>query len=118
MPDHAHVLFELGQKLTAGQCVGRWKSGVRRTIGYEHDWPRDFYEHRLRPEEEAEDYALYVFLNPYRARLISGDKVWSRVWLPEPGMFRFASMLNADGTPPGEWMEWPEERFAPLSVGE
>ena len=74
MPDHVHVIFALGARLSAGQWVGRWKSDVRRTIAYKHDWLRDFYEHRLRADESVEDYALYVFLNPYRARLIDADK--------------------------------------------
>ncbi|HYD82856.1 MAG TPA: transposase [Opitutus sp.] len=64
MPDHVHVLFQLGTRLTVGQCVGRSKSVARKNAGYEDGWQRDFWEHRLRADESAEDYALYIFLNP------------------------------------------------------
>jgi REP element-mobilizing transposase RayT len=70
MPDHVHVLFHLGTRLTVGQCMGRWKSVARKIAGYEGGWQRDFWEHRLRADESAEDYALYIFLNPYRAGLL------------------------------------------------
>lgn len=118
MPDHVHVLFELGQKLTTGQCVGRWKSEARRAIRYRHDWLRDFYEHHLRVEEAAEDYALDVFLNPYRARLVAAEQVWPYWWTPDMGRFRFSTQLNVDGTPPREWIDWPEDRFDHVAAGE
>ena len=118
MPDHVHVLFELGQKLTAGRCVGRWKSDVRRAISFSHDWLRDFYEHRLLPDEPAEDHSLYIFLNPYRARLVSAGKPWPWWWAPAPRRFRFSEMLDVDGGPPREWLDWPDERFTKLAIGE
>jgi REP element-mobilizing transposase RayT len=67
MPDHVHVLFELGEKLGVGACVGYWKSHVLKVVGYAEDWQRDFWEHRVRDDERWEDYGLYIFLNPYRA---------------------------------------------------
>ncbi len=118
MPDHVHVILELGSRLSAGQCVGRWKSEIRRAIDYRHDWLRDFYEHRLRANESVEDYALYVFLNPYRAHLTDADKSWPWWWAPNPGLFRFSELLNGDGTPPREWVDWPDDKFAHLSAGE
>jgi REP element-mobilizing transposase RayT len=117
MPDHAHVLFELGQLLTVGQCIARWKSTVRREMNYPGEWQRDFWEHRLRPAERAEDYALYVFMNPYRAGLIPPSEKWAAWWLPDPGLFRFSSELNTDGTPPSTWVDLPNARFAHLATG-
>lgn len=118
MPDHVHVVFTLGARLSAGQCVGRWKSGVRRAGAFQHEWLRDFFEHRLRTEEALEDYALYIFLNPYRAGLVGANKTWPWWWAPEPQLFRFSENLNPDGTPPQEWLGWPDERFKHISVGE
>ncbi|MBI4622578.1 MAG: transposase [Verrucomicrobia bacterium] len=118
MPDHVHVIFTLGARLSAGQCVGRWKSDVRRACAYQHNWLRDFFEHRLRADELVEDYALYVFLNPYRARLVGANETWPWWWAPQLQFFRFSEMLSPAGTPPPEWIDWPDDRFTHISIGE
>lgn len=118
MPDHVHVLFVLGHRLNVGRCVSRWKSQARKLAGYIGDWQRDFWEHRLRAEESQEDYGLYIFLNPYRARLLPCDAAWSGSWVPEPDRFRFTTSLGGNGAPPREWMDWPEEKFTSLATGE
>ncbi len=118
MPDHAHILFQLGHGLTVGQCVARWKTSARKAIAYHHDWLRDFYEHHLRPNEPIEDYALYIFLNPYRARLIPPDLVWPWWLSPNPTQFLFSAMLGDSGAPPAEWIGWPAEKFSHLATGE
>jgi len=118
MPDHVHVLYALGRKLTAGQCVGRWKSTLRRAINFTEEWQRDFWEHRLRPDEAAEDYAFYIFMNPYRAGLIPATAVWQRWWRPAAEPFGFERHLDSSGTPQPEWLSWPEERFAHLKTWE
>ncbi|MEO7699872.1 MAG: transposase [Opitutus sp.] len=118
MPDHAHVLFELGAALSVGQTVAMWKADVRRRIGHSEAFQRDFWEHRLGPDEEAEQYALYMFLNPYRAGLIGGTESWPGWWLPDPRVFRFSQSLDAKNLPPKEWLVWPEAKFDRLAVGE
>ncbi len=118
MPDHIHVLFTLGVKSTVGQTIGRWKSAMRKETGYAEDFQRDFWEHMLRPGESVEDYALYVFLNAYRAGLVPYDRIWPGWWAPVPELFGFTSMLAPNGTPPLEWLDWPDERFAGLAHGE
>jgi REP element-mobilizing transposase RayT len=118
MPDHVHILFELSDTLTVGQTVARWKTAMRKVVGYAESFQRDFWEHRLRKKEEVEDYALYVFLNPYRARLLPVDSTWAAWWAPVPRMFKFTAALDASGAPPREWIEWPAERFAGLAHGE
>ncbi|SDS60917.1 transposase [Opitutus sp. GAS368] len=77
MPDHVHTLFELSDTLTVGQTVARWKTAMRKVVGYAESFQRDFWEHRLREKEEVDDYALYVFLNPYLAWLLPADSVWA-----------------------------------------
>ncbi len=118
MPDHIHVLFELGNCLSLGQTIARWKTGIRKSLGYADGFQRDFWEHQLRSHEDAEDYGLYVFLNPYRAKLSTADEIWPGWWAPEPGRFRFWALLSADGAPPIEWINWPDDRFSSLSHGE
>lgn len=118
MPDHVHVLFQLGDCLTVGQTIARWKTEIRRTICYAEDFQRDFWEHQLRANEEVEDYALYVFLNPYRAKLVQAGKIRPSWWAPEPEPFRFSALLDCHGSPPKEWIDWPDDRFSGLAHGE
>lgn len=118
MPDHVHVLFELGTRLDVGRCVSRWKTVGRQTAGYAGVWQRDFWEHRLRNDESWEDYGLYLFLNPYRAGLLARNAAWPGWWVPDPKRFKFMEMLGPQGEPPQEWIEWPEEKFAGLVTGE
>ena len=112
------MLFCLGTDLTLGQCVGRWKFVARQAAEYREDWQRDFWEHRLWERESREDYALYMFLNPYRAALVPSEKRWPWWWTPDPQMFQFSGQLSASGGPPPEWIGWSDERFAALRLGE
>ncbi len=118
MPDHIHVLFELGEALTIGQTVARWKSEIRKRTEYAGSFQRDFWEHRLREKEEVEDYALYIFLNPYRAALLPAGRSWPNWWTSDAKLFRFTTALDDRGSPPREWIDWPEQRFAGLAHGE
>lgn len=118
LPDHAHVLFELAAGFKVGQAVARWKSETRKSLGYLHAFQRDFWEHRLREAEAIEDFALYIFLNPYRAGLIRADATWPGSWTPQPRLFSFTESLTTGGGPPQEWVDWPAARFAGLAHGE
>jgi putative transposase len=118
MPDHVHVLFELGSRLDIGRCISRWKTVGRKQAGYAGEWQRDFWEHRLRIDESWDDYGLYLFLNPYRAGLIAQNVVWPGWWAPDPKCFKFMELLGPQGEPPKEWIEWSDEKFADLVTGE
>lgn len=108
MPDHVHLLFALGERLTLGQTMAKFKN-LARDLGREPSrWLDDVFEHRLRPDELAEDYAFYIFMNPYRAGLIAINGVSPWWFCPDVTQFRFLSHLNADGTPPREWLDLAE----------
>ncbi len=117
MPDHIHWLFSMGDRLSLGQVIGRFKAASGRQLhpmGIE--WQRDYFEHRLRPDEDAEAYAHYILLNPYRAGLLESSQRWSWLWLPEPRRFRFSLLLGSDGGIPAEWLS--NRTSAPLATGE
>ena len=77
MPDHLHLLFALGDRLKLGRVVARFKIGTRRALLEQHAiWQRDYYEHRLRPDESSDAYAAYIASNPYRAHLIRTGEIW------------------------------------------
>ena len=117
MPDHVHWTLQLGERLALGQVVAKFKSLTRpflaaRTLG----WQRNYYDHELRPDDSVEDYALYVFLNPYRAKLLPADQSWAGWWSGAPVSLRFIAQLNANGSPPPEWIVQPVPDG--LAVGE
>lgn len=104
MPDHAHLLFELGARLALGRVMARLKARTRAALTEAGGaWQRDFYEHRVRPDELSEPYAAYIFLNPYRARLIPADKAW-----PQGGrgeiFWEFCEHLRPGGIPAPAWI--------------
>ncbi len=117
LPDHVHILMELGSLLTAAQVISGWKSALRRGAGYAETFQETFREYRLDAAEAAEDYGLYMFLAPYRAHLLMTVQMWGGWWAPDLGLFKFPASLNATGGPPEEWVNWPASRFAALAGG-
>ncbi len=111
MPDHVHVLIELGTRLSIGRLVAKFKMHTRRCLPADTAWQRNFHEHRLRPDEPANDVARYIFLNPYRKRLIPPDKSWP-LWLLGPRAdVDFLHQLNSMGCPPRQWLDEPVPSF-------
>jgi len=103
MPDHIHLLLELGQRLSVSQVVGKAKSTCSRAHR-EVKWQENFFEHRLRPEEAAEPFAFYIFMNPYCADLCRLEQIWSG-WIPSPTVrWEFESKMRAGGLPQFEWI--------------
>jgi putative transposase len=117
MQDHMHWLFTLGRRLTLGRVLARWKAQTNHAFkAASLVWQRDFYEHKLRPDELMEPYAVYIFLNPYRAGLLTADDAWPHWHCPCTDRFSFTAHLNPDGAPPIEWIATPVPRG--LATGE
>lgn len=108
MPDHFHWLFALGSRLTVGRVMARFKAQTRAALAEQNlKWQRDFFEHRIRPDERVEAYGVYVFLNPYRAALVRPNENWSGWYCREFKVFEFTALLEEGGTPPPEWIGLP-----------
>ena len=118
MPDHVHVLFTLGERLTLGQVMGKFKTLARDQGRAAWRFQADGFEHRLRPKESAEDYGFYIFMNPYRANLRPLSQAWPWWVCPEPTRFRFFQHLTPGGTPPPEWLVEAETVAARIFTGE
>ena len=106
MPDHIHALVILTGKLRIGQVVGKFKAITRTGLASAGSrWQQDFYDHRLRPDEQAGSFARYIFLNPYRAGLIARNQLWAhwRIW-PDVEL-DFLDQLKKDRYPPAEWLD-------------
>jgi len=104
MPDHVHVLLELGSRLPLEQLLAKLKAKSSNVLAHSGlTWQRNFFEHQLRGDESLEAFARYIFLNPYRAGLISCDQNWPG-WIPgNLGRFEFEQHLRPGGLP---WPEW------------
>lgn len=116
MPDHVHLLFTLGPRLSLGQVVAKFKSLTRNKGAAAWRWQDDCFEHRLRPRESAASYAFYIFMNPYRAGLCDLSSWWDGWLCPSAGHLEFLGTLG-DGPVPAQWLTEVERIASALSVG-
>lgn len=118
MPDHVHLLFVLGDRLSVGQVHAKLKPLARDHGRAKWRWPEEAFEHRLRSSETVEDYGFYILMNPYRAGCCLLSQSWPWWHCPDPTTFRFLQGLNADGTLPPEWLGEVEKKATQITAGE
>lgn len=105
MPDHLHLFFRVTGRLEVGQIVGRLKAKTRPTLSATAlGWQGNFYEHRLRADDKVEDVLRYLFLNPYRAKLLRPTETYPHFGLGAADAAWFLPTLDADRPYP-EWLE-------------
>jgi putative transposase len=117
MPDHIHFLFTIGTSLKVGQVMGKLKS-----LSCDHDcdpwrWQKEGFEHQLRDHESFEDYAFYIFMNPYRAKLCPLNKSWAWWLCPRPSIFRFLDALTTEPTVPEAWLGLSDQKANKITAG-
>ena len=100
MPDHIHWLCTLGERLTLSQTISKFKSLAK----IEHDWQRNYYDHRLRSDVAKEPFSKYIFLNPYRKSLLEHDQAWPWWTLNRNEHPEFVTHLGDEKYPPPEWL--------------
>jgi REP element-mobilizing transposase RayT len=104
MPEHLHLFFTLTGRLTVGQIVGRLKAKTRASLLVQAlRWQGNFYEHRLRPDDRVEDVLRYLFLNPYRAKLVSLTDTYPHCGISATDAEWFRPTLD-DNHPFPEWL--------------
>ncbi len=106
MPDHLHLLVVLGERLALGQAVARLKAktkGILQTFDPRLRWERDFFDRRVRPDDERLSLFLYIFFNPYRAGLCKRAESWPWFRCRDNDWEWFKEMLDADRPAP-EWL--------------
>lgn len=111
MPDHVHILFQLGERLPLDRVMAKLKGAITRRINHHlgaHLWQENAFEHRLRPDESAEAYAFYIFMNPYRAALCGIDTAWPWWVCTDPARFQFLALRRANGSPQPERLDEAE----------
>jgi len=104
MPDHVHLLFRLGARLSLSRVVAKWRAGLTRAVP-DVSWQSNFFDHRLHPGEDPEHYAWYAFMNPYCAGLVSLDESWAGWWLDGETNWEFLSHARPGPSPLPEWLD-------------
>jgi putative transposase len=94
MPDHVHLLVEA---LAVNSNLAPFVKAFKQATGFEFErrtghqlWQRYYYDHVLRPKDDPNSVAWYIWLNPVRAGLCE-----------EPKEFRFLGSMTG---------LWPPER--------
>lgn len=75
MPDHLHILLQLGYSESLSHLMNRMKSvTAHAAIGSDRSrgriWMRGFHDRAIRGEEDLQAVARYVIENPIRAGLV------------------------------------------------
>lgn len=89
MPDHVHLLLQLGTNEELSKSVGRMKAvsarEVRRVTRSQGTiWAPAFHDHALRHEDDLLAVARYIVANPLRAGLTKSIReysYWGAVWI-------------------------------------
>ena len=89
MPDHVHLLFQLGQHHNLSEVIKRFKGrsaiDINRHLHRKGTfWQAGFHDHGVRKEEDLKNIARYIVANPLRAKLVEriGDyPLWDAVWM-------------------------------------
>ena len=74
MPDHLHGLLSFNPEKGMSRVVGEWKKLHRRVNGIR--WQENFFDHRIRSDEERVEKAAYVRRNPVVKGLCSREEDW------------------------------------------
>jgi len=74
MPDHFHALMGFPGTKSMRMVVSAIKSWM--ASQYDIRWQRDFFDHRLRGFESAQEKAQYIRMNPVRAGLVANPQDW------------------------------------------
>jgi REP element-mobilizing transposase RayT len=82
MPDHLHALIGFNWETGDGmkETIGNWKRFTARKLGI--DWQRDFFDHRIRSDEDLTNKWIYIRENPVRAGVAKSYEEWPHVWRP------------------------------------
>ncbi len=105
MPDHFHVLYRLGHKLSLGRVQAKFKTLTKDALRLNGiQWQDNYFDHRLREHVPADRFARYIFLNPYAKGFTSCDNAWPH-WLVNRKLKPEFTLHLRDGEfPHPEWL--------------
>ena len=78
MPNHVHVLLAPAPEHTIGSITGSWKRHASREINKRTGsegclWQHESFDHLVRDAGSLEGFRRYIFQNPEKARLRTGE---------------------------------------------
>lgn len=82
MPDHLHALVSFSWMKGKGmnRVIENWKRFTATRSGI--SWQRDYFDHRIRSEQDHQSTWFYIRENPVRAGLVETYDQWPYVWFP------------------------------------
>jgi len=80
MPDHLHGVLAFPREPGMETAIKNWKKFVATKHGVK--WQRDFFDHRLRNDQELQEKTSYILMNPVRKGLCKRAEDW--VWVYRP----------------------------------
>jgi REP element-mobilizing transposase RayT len=105
MPDHAHLFFTLGERLTLSRAVARFKTKTQAFVRLRGtDWQDNFYDHQLRADDSVESIIRYIQLNPYQAGLVQWPQTWPHFYCRDEDWEWFRGLTDR-GLPIPEWLQ-------------
>ena len=81
MPDHLHALIGVDGQTSLAQLIRDYKRITAKVAGVK--WQRNFFDHRLRHDENLAEKFAYICQNPVRAGLIPSEKNWRYIFMPD-----------------------------------
>lgn len=75
MPDHLHALVSFPQTPGMSRTIASWKGYLKRTCGV--CWEKNYFDHRLRNDDQFALKAEYIRMNPVRAGLCKTATEWA-----------------------------------------
>ncbi|MCD6048623.1 MAG: hypothetical protein K0Q55_26 [Verrucomicrobia bacterium] len=80
MPDHLHAIIAFPDHSSLKTAILNWKKYLSQTQGIK--WQRDFFDHRLRNQQEELEKTNYILMNPVRKNLCDRMEYWPWVYRP------------------------------------
>ena len=117
MPEHVHLCFRLGERLSVDRVVAKWRTKVRQGLPTLR-WQANFFEHRVRSNEKRERYDWYIFMNPYHAGLVPLDQTWSGWWCSEGAAAGLLAKALPGPLPQPAWLSLLKSQLPHLVLGE
>jgi REP element-mobilizing transposase RayT len=79
-PDHLHSICTFPPETSMSRTIADWKRYQKNTLGIV--WQENYFDHRLRNDEEFIEKCSYIRMNPVRAELCKQPEDWP--WVAEP----------------------------------
>jgi REP element-mobilizing transposase RayT len=80
MPDHLHAILSFAPGRTMSRAIGDWKRYATRSFGV--IWQENYFDHRLRDEDQFSLKYHYILQNPIAAGLCKDPSKWPW-WISE-----------------------------------